>query len=103
MDQTHGEALRQWREGQHLSREELGSMVQASASTVANWELGRNRPRGAALAALEKLIQRGVVKPASTPLSKDEGWILDKIVEVGGYKDRLDALAAFMCEEMRKK
>lgn len=85
-----GKTIKEWRETQGITRDELAQRCSVSYAAVANWELGRNAPHGAALEKLKALMSGEV---AIIPLTPREALLLDKIVVEGGFRSRLDFLA----------
>lgn len=66
MEETYGAGLRRRREAAGLSRAQLAATLGVDASSVASWERGDYRPRGARLAALQVALD-GSGKPQEPP------------------------------------
>lgn len=91
-----GQKIREWREEKGLSRDQLADLCSVSYATVANWELDRNAPRGAALKTLRELME-GKDLTIHT-LSQFEMTVLDEIVKRRGFRSRED----FLTHELRQ-
>jgi transcriptional regulator with XRE-family HTH domain len=88
-----GKQIRSWRESKNIDRKQLAEMCSVSPATVANWELDRNIPHGAALDRLTKLMAG---EQAVISLTPQEERILDELVRRGGYASR----AAFLTDAL---
>lgn len=93
-----GKEIREWRERRQISREDLARLCSVSYAAVANWELDRNSPHGAALERLKVLMDGQV---AIVPLTQLEEKILDEAVERGRFESREAYLAAGLTEVIR--
>lgn len=87
------EQIKQWRESKGLDRKQLAALCSASPATVANWELGRNTPHGAAADRLQKMISGEV---SVMPLTPQEERLLDELVSRHGFESR----EAFLTEKL---
>ncbi|MCW1885593.1 helix-turn-helix domain-containing protein [Luteolibacter flavescens] len=92
-----GGALRAWRKEKGLSREEIGELCGVSASTVHNWESGRNKPHGKAAETVERLIAGEI---AVTPLTPLEGRLLSELQSRRGFASREELLKALVLESI---
>lgn len=81
-----------------MSREDLAGLCSVSYAAVANWELDRNSPHGAALERLKVLMEGQV---AVIPLTQLEEKILDEAVNRGRFESREAYLAAGLTEVIR--
>ena len=88
-----------YRESRGLDRPALGNLCHVSASTVANWELGRNKPHGAAKEKLQSLLSGEV---AVIPLTAQEERLLDEIVDRGGFASREDFLTQTLVDVIKQ-
>lgn len=93
-----GSEIREWREKRQISREELAKLCSVSYAAVANWELDRNSPHGAALERLKVLMDGQV---AIVPLTQLEEKLLDEAVDRGNFESREAYLAAGLTEVIR--
>lgn len=93
-----GKTIRAWRESKGLSRTELADLCNSSPATVANWELNRNQPHGAALDKLQKLMSGEV---SVTPLTPQEDRLLDELVKRGGFANREAFLTSVLVERLK--
>ncbi len=93
-----GKEIRDWRESRQMSREDLAGLCSVSYAAVANWELDRNSPHGAALERLKVLMEGQV---AVIPLTQLEEKILDEAVNRGRFESREAYLAAGLTEVIR--
>ena len=87
--QIDGAEIRQWRKEKGLSREEVGELCNVSASTVHNWESGRNKPHGKAAETIARLLAGEI---SVTPLTPLEERLLDELQAKHGFKNREDLL-----------
>jgi transcriptional regulator with XRE-family HTH domain len=94
----NGKEIREWREARNLSRKELAELLSVSYAAVANWELDRNAPHGA---ALDRLVEIMEGKVAVIPLTRLEEQILDEAVARGRFESRHDYLSAGLLEVIR--
>lgn len=94
-----GEEISAWRESRGLSRQDLADMCHTKYGTVANWELNRNSPRGAAKERLESLMHGRIAVVDLTPM---EEKLLNEAVKRGGFKDRT-AFFVFAITELIKR
>ncbi len=93
-----GKEIRDWRESRQMSREDLAGLCSVSYAAVANWELDRNSPHGAALERLNVLMEGQF---AVIPLTQLEEKILDEAVNRGRFESREAYLAAGLTEVIR--
>ncbi len=94
----NGPEIRQWRKTRGLSREELARLCSVSYAAVANWELGRNQPHGAALQKLQSLMSGEI---SVTPLTPQEERLLDELVGRGGFGSREEFLLNALLQQIR--
>lgn len=93
-----GKEIREWREGRQISREDLARLCSVSYAAVANWELDRNSPHGAALERLKVLMDGQI---AIIPLTQLEETLLDEAVDRGHFESREAYLASALTEVIR--
>ena len=91
-------AIKAWRESRGLTRVQLAVLCSVSPATVANWELGRNAPHGAAAARLMSMIKGEI---SVMPLTPHEERLLDELVARGGYRTREDFLTSKLLEAIK--
>jgi transcriptional regulator with XRE-family HTH domain len=94
-----GTEIRQWRERKGLTREDLAKECSVSAATVANWELGRNQPHGAAAEKLNRLVAG---MESVFPLTAQEERLLREIMARTGYATREEFLTAKLVEVIKR-
>lgn len=94
-----GENLRTWRKEKGLSREEVGQLCSVSASTVHNWESGRNKPHGKAAETLHQLLLGEI---AVFPLTSLEERLLIELQSRRGFASREELLRALVVEEIER-
>lgn len=93
-----GKEIRDWRESRKISRVELANLCSVSYAAVANWELDRNSPHGAALDKLKTLMDGQV---AIIPLTQLEEKLLDEAVDRGRFESREAYLSSALLEVIR--
>ena len=76
--------IKSWRLSRKMSRHQLGELCGVDYATVANWELGRNTPKGLTLQRLTD-VMAGV---STTNLTAAEEALLERVLKEGGYKSR---------------
>ncbi|MES2706365.1 MAG: helix-turn-helix transcriptional regulator [Verrucomicrobiota bacterium] len=97
MEEFDGNAVRSWRKQRGLSREEIGRICGVSASTVHNWEAGRNQPHGKAAETIRQLVSGEIAVMPLTPL---EERLLNDLQRRRGAKTREDLLKLLVLEEI---
>lgn len=96
----NGKQIRAWRLSKNMDRKELAALCNASPATVANWELDRNVPHGAALAKLNSLMAGEV---AVVSLSPQEERLLNELVARGGYASRIAFLTDALLQRIQNE
>lgn len=91
--------IRAWRKEKGLTRDEVGKLCSVSASTVFNWESGRNKPHGKAAETLQGLISGEIAVFPLTPL---EERLLNELQARRGFASREDLLRALVIEDIEK-
>lgn len=92
-----GAQLRAWRKRKGMSRAEVGDLCSVSASTVHNWESGRNTPHGKAAETVERLLAGEI---AVTPLTPLEDRLLNELQERRGFVTREELLKHLVLEAL---
>lgn len=99
MGKVNPEQIQAWREAKGIDRKSLAALTNVSPATVANWELGRNQPHGAARDRLEKMMSGEV---SVMPLTPQEERLLDELVARGGFENREAFLTQKLLEAIKQ-
>lgn len=91
-------AIQAYRTSRGLSRADLADLCSVSPAAVANWELGRNAPHGAAAAKLVSLMKGEI---SVIPLTPHEERMLDELVERHHHHTREEYLTAELIEAIK--
>lgn len=90
-EEFDGDALRVWRKGRGLRREDIAAACHVSAVAVHNWESGRNKPHAALVPMLTGMMAGEI---AIFPLTGVEEYFLDQCVKQGEFTNREDFLTS---------
>jgi transcriptional regulator with XRE-family HTH domain len=85
-----GKEIKAWRKSKRITQAKMATLCGAKESTIANWEIGRNSPRGL---TMERVVELMTNDSSLVDLSTQEERLLDEAVNLGNYKDKNDFLS----------
>lgn len=83
-----------------MSRDKFAQLCGVNAATVANWELGRNAPKGPTLQRVQDVVAGRI---GSSHLTAAEELLLDRILKEGKFASREEFFAHALVELIKKQ